>query len=519
VYIVFSKISNLKIESEIAWRNRSSEERIRNEYLSKTNELNKREGELRKQELRLKQWAEQIDQESYAKSIVNIQNGLEKAHSVFLRYPIFTDFKNYDFKNNMRLKSAISDNMSYVTTPVVSADIKGQTGTYHVTLESCTCPDYRSRHIPCKHMYRLALQLGLLSGYDSSNDQALIEHYQKSIIDLTSRESVLINSIDKSEKEKKVLESGIEQIKQDAMGSSWLAVQLSDLEYYVDMKTSQKLLYKSHPARKASEEVAELAKEKREWMAKAKALEYQLALYESVDPSLAGVAEYTPEELSEAINAGAEDATMRYLSKEEYDSLSESAKWQLALDRWRNRRRSNWQVGRDFERYIGYLYEMDGYRVEYYGALEGKMDLGRDLIATKKKEIVIIQCKRWANRKTIHEKHVFQLFGSIVGYEIEHPGSSPKGLLVTTCPLSDVAITYADRLNIEYKQDYPTDDLDSYPLIKCNIGRTGEKIFHLPFDQQYDRVNITPKNGEFYAHTVQEAIDAGFRRAYRWYGT
>ena len=161
---------------------------------------------------------------------------------------------------------------------------------------------------------------------------------------------------------------------------------------------------------------------------------------------------------------------------------------------------------------------MEGYRVEYFGALEGKMDLGRDLIAKKKKEIVIIQCKRWADCKTIHEKHVFQLFGSVVSYEMEHPGVTPKGLLITTCPLSDVAVAYADRLSIEYKQNYPINDLDSYPLIKCNIGRSGEKIFHLPFDQQYDRVNIDQNKGEFYASTVQEAIAAGFRRAYRWRG-
>ena len=519
VYIIVSKASNSKIESEISWRIRSSEEHIRNEYLSRSKELDKREGELRLQENRLKQRAEQLDQEVYAKSISNIQNGLEKANSIFLQYPIFTDFSNYDFKNNNRLQSAIKDKMGYKTTPVVSADIQGQNGTYHVTLESCTCPDFRSRHIPCKHMYRLALQLGLLSGYDSSHDQALIEEYHQTIDELSIKESNLLNSNEKLRIKKETIETGINSIKQDAMGSSWLAVQLADLEYYVDMKASKNLLYKSRPARKASEEVAAIAKEKREWMAKAKALEYQLALYELMDPSLSAVSEYAPEELSEAFVADNEDTTERYLSKAEYDSLSEPTKWQLALDRWRKRNRTNWQVGRDFERYIGYLYEMDGYRVEYFGALSGKMDLGRDLIARKKGETIIIQCKRWADRKIIHEKHVFQLFGSVVGYEMEHPGSAPRGLLVTTCPLSDVAIAYADRLCVDYKQNYPADALDTYPLIKCNIGRTGEKIFHLPFDQQYDRVNISPKDGEFYASTVQEAIDAGFRRAYRWHGT
>jgi len=32
----------------------------------------------------------------------------------------------------------------------------------HATLESCTCPDFKERKLPCKHMYRLASELGLI---------------------------------------------------------------------------------------------------------------------------------------------------------------------------------------------------------------------------------------------------------------------------------------------------------------------------------------------------------------------
>lgn len=46
----------------------------------------------------------------------------------------------------------------------------------------------------------------------------------------------------------------------------------------------------------------------------------------------------------------------------------------------------------------------------------------------------------------------------------------------------------------------------------------GGKIYHLPFDQQYDKVKIEKNKGEFYCSTVQEAEKAGFRRAYRWKG-
>lgn len=53
-----------------------------------------------------------------------------------------------------------------------------------------------------------------------------------------------------------------------------------------------------------------------------------------------------------------------------------------------------------------------------------------------------------------------------------------------------------------------------WPMIKCNVaGR--DRIYHLPMDQHYDRVEIS-KPGEFYADSVAEAEEAGFRRAKRW---
>ena len=45
--------------------------------------------------------------------------------------------------------------------------------------------------------------------------------------------------------------------------------------------------------------------------------------------------------------------------------------------------------------------------------------------------------------------------------------------------------------------------------------RNGEKIYHLPFDQQYDKTKLEKKYGEFYCKTVKEAEDSGFRRAFR----
>ena len=61
--------------------------------------------------------------------------------------------------------------------------------------------------------------------------------------------------------------------------------------------------------------------------------------------------------------------------------------------------------------------------------------------------------------------------------------------------------------------------LEDFPRIKCNINRTTkEKIYHLPFDQKYDDVIIEPSRGEFFAKTVAEAEEKGFRRAMKYFG-
>jgi hypothetical protein len=181
-------------------------------------------------------------------------------------------------------------------------------------------------------------------------------------------------------------------------------------------------------------------------------------------------------------------------------------------------KKSKWQVGRDYERYVGYLYEHDGYDVAYYGIEKGLEDLGRDVIATKDGQIDVVQCKRWSAERTIHEKHIFQLFGTVTAFRIDNPHAIVSGRFVTTTKLSDRARAFADRLEIRVDEEFAFDE--SYPCIKCNVSMAdGERIYHLPFDQMYDATVIHRDRGEFYARTVKEAEDAGFRRAFRWHGS
>ena len=88
--------------------------------------------------------------------------------------------------------------------------------------------------------------------------------------------------------------------------------------------------------------------------------------------------------------------------------------------------------------------------------------------------------------------------------------------IVTTYKLSNEALQFAKLLKVSVRENVA---LEQYPCIKCNISeRTGERIYHLPFDQQYDSVKIGNVAGELYAMTVVAAEKANFRRAFRWHG-
>lgn len=253
----------------------------------------------------------------------------------------------------------------------------------------------------------------------------------------------------------------------------------------------------------------------------AKVAEYQLAYLLQMFPSLKDLLEYEYSELPHitADDLSEYDTTRDYLSKEEWERLSTSERNQLALDRYvASRKKTNWQVGRDYEEYVGYRYRKDGYLVDNYGVYMGLDDLGRDVIAKKGGKTYVIQCKYWSQKKEIHENHINQLFGTVTSYRIENNAcdDSVIGVLITNTQLSPRAKKFAERLHIQFKEHF---EIGDFPRIKCNIGHSewGSRIYHLPFDQQYDGAKIC-NPGEFYALTVAEAENAGFRRAYKWHG-
>ena len=305
-------------------------------------------------------------------------------------------------------------------------------------------------------------------------------------------------------------------------GRRWLADAFSEYIQTRDLELECSLVLKPNPAWKAAETVSALRAKRAEMAREIKLLQYQLASYEEYFPVLIDYRDAILDEVVD-LRVGADEALadvdpalgLGYLSSDEYAALPSAVKFQLALDRYWERNKSNVEIGRLYERYIGYLYERDGWVVRYHGALKGFEDFGRDLICVKDGAVAIVQCKCWSRDKVIREKHVMQLFGTCILYRLSegHPDTTP--VFVATTVLSNEAAMVAKELGVNVRQV----ELERYPMVKCNVNPgTGDRIYHLPFDQQYDRVIVGDQDGEFYASTVVEAEAAGFRRALRWRG-
>jgi hypothetical protein len=52
-------------------------------------------------------------------------------------------------------------------------------------------------------------------------------------------------------------------------------------------------------------------------------------------------------------------------------------------------------------------------------------------------------------------------------------------------------------------------------MIKCTINENGEMLYHLPFDQQYDKIIMTKSNRKYYS-SAKDAEKIGYRHVYKW---
>lgn len=267
------------------------------------------------------------------------------------------------------------------------------------------------------------------------------------------------------------------------------------------------LRYKSHPAASAADKVKEIRNIYKASLLDSKQMLYKYEFLLNIFPELKDSFEdeesliHIKDHFSSLDDYNDNrDHARDWLTDDEYRRLSEDERNQLALDRYKKRKKSNWEIGVEYELFIGYLLRegkkpFDGrWHVVQFGEKKGVEDLGRDIIADRigldgKRTVYVIQCKRWSQQKTVHENAICQLFGTTIEYKIKHQDLLLYDFVpvfITTTELSDMANKFAERLGVQVM----TIPMGDYPMIKCNINN-GEKIYHLPFDQQYHRTDIS----------------------------
>lgn len=339
------------------------------------------------------------------------------------------------------------------------------------------------------------------------------------------------------EKYKEEVKLSLDTLMQEkSQGFPWIATAIADYYENYDKIFSKYLATKKRPALIQSQKIKEIASEKKLFKKEFLTAKYIINYYETLFPWLREYVGFNSDDLIQSIYAESSstesDPVSFYITKSEFENLSVSERNQKALDRYWNRNKDPWQIGRDYERYIGYRYEMKNFKVEYHGIEKLKGDLGRDLICKNENQIEIVQCKYWSAQKgiPIRENHITQLYGTTIKYFLEHNKINHKiqlslfpellkrsniiPVLVTTAELSETAKEFANVLGIRVDK-IPMDN--NYPCIKCNINfGNNERIYHLPFDQQYDNTMIDITKGEHWVRTVKEAENLNFRRAWRW---
>lgn len=143
-----------------------------------------------------------------------------------------------------RQKSALDKKLTPISIDKenLSAVFRGSSEDYITTLSSCQCVDFRRRELPCKHMYRLAMELGYFPGLEYTKTMEIkqrpdhrwsVEHVLNLIADLSKDEQIAFGYL--------CYQCGNENSKGSALAKKELVAKLIEL----------KLVYPDSKARKA----------------------------------------------------------------------------------------------------------------------------------------------------------------------------------------------------------------------------------------------------------------------------
>jgi hypothetical protein len=149
---------------------------------------------------------------------------------------------------------------------------------------------------------------------------------------------------------------------ESTLRESLVAQAYADFFYLRDLDTALYLQTKKRPAPAAADEVRKIAGERRQVEKLSRLCKYQVETYESIFPWLKDFKEEEYDDLVRQFREGKsgelidndEDSALKWLPEAKYRKMSRAETNQLALDRYWQKRTTSWELGRDYEPYVGY---------------------------------------------------------------------------------------------------------------------------------------------------------------------
>lgn len=257
------------------------------ELLQKEQALARKEKELEEKESHLNQ----LVKERLADLILDI------SHRDYLTSTrVFQDIRTTP--DLSRLCSSMTQDIKILSLFNITAKVKGESRqSYDTSLEECSCDDYKNRKSPCKHMYRLAVEVGALLSKDcidlESSLQKKIEEFIEKEADAKKATARTKQQLKKAQQK----ESDVQKIMNEStMKFPWLSTLYADYEKIMDEALENELRSNPYPAPKAADKVRQIRERKEALRLQCQAYKYRLALYHSVYPELNTVKKLSPQE-------------------------------------------------------------------------------------------------------------------------------------------------------------------------------------------------------------------------------
>ena len=161
-------------------------------------------------------------------------------------------------------------------------------------------------------------------------------------------------------------ESTAQDVTQNERKKQWYYSMVAEAAALEATISAQILRLKKRPAVSKAKEIEGPIKEKIVKLTKENArLRLELKIFDEHFPEYAEIREHildSEEALFETSEDGDKtDRVRKFLTAAEYERLDETSRNQLALDKYISRNHSQQEIGRLYERYLGYLWESRGY--------------------------------------------------------------------------------------------------------------------------------------------------------------